>query len=227
LSPSPEPDEAEYATLVEEAFIAERGTPFLLSPKDWVLIRGWRERGVPADTVIRAIRETFERRRARGSAGKISSVAYCENAVDERWELERRGLAGKNDGAPAAAMTPASESLARLSDVLAAVRPEAAPGVDGEAVVAALSRAREKVLALPAAAPRDELEDALLAIETSLARAVKRALAPEALAELDARVAADLGEMPGVSAQVVDRTRRALERRELRRLAGAPPLSLF
>src|SRR6185436_19811884 len=85
-------EEARYATLLEEVFIAERGTPFLLSAKDWTLIRGWRERGVPVDTAIRAIQETFEKRRARGAAGKISSVAYCANAVDERWELERRGL---------------------------------------------------------------------------------------------------------------------------------------
>jgi len=81
-------EEARYATLLEEVFIAERGTPFLLSAKDWTLIRGWRERGVPVDTAIRAIQETFEKRRARGAAGKISSVAYCANAVDERWELE-------------------------------------------------------------------------------------------------------------------------------------------
>ncbi|MGE5715510.1 MAG: hypothetical protein ACM369_02575, partial [Acidobacteriota bacterium] len=49
----PDLDEAAYATRVEDAFIAERGTPFLVSAKDWVLIRGWRDAGVPADTVVR------------------------------------------------------------------------------------------------------------------------------------------------------------------------------
>ncbi len=106
----PASDEEAYATTVEEAFIAERGTPFLLSPKDWALIRGWREAGVPVDTVVRAVRETFERRRARGQAGKISSIAYCANAVEELWEMERRGLVGKAHEPPAAgADAPARE----------------------------------------------------------------------------------------------------------------------
>jgi len=92
------PDEEAYATAVEEAFIGERGTPFLLSAKDWQLIREWRESGVPVETVIRAVRETFGRRRERGMAGKIGSIAYCAPAVEERWQMERRGLVGQGEG---------------------------------------------------------------------------------------------------------------------------------
>jgi hypothetical protein len=111
----PELDEAAYATKVEEAFIAERGTPFLVSPKDWTLIRGWREGGIPVDVVVRAVHETFEKRRARGQAGKISSIAYCAGSVEELWEMERRGLVGKPTGAPAAgANAPAREELFAL-----------------------------------------------------------------------------------------------------------------
>jgi hypothetical protein len=119
---APELDEAAYATKVEEAFIAERGTPFLISPKDWTLIRGWREGGIPVDVVVRAVRDTFEKRRARGQAGKISSIAYCAGPVEELWEMERRGLVGKPTGAPAAgADAPArEESLALFSNRLRA-----------------------------------------------------------------------------------------------------------
>src|ERR1039457_6483801 len=115
-------DEAGYATRIEDAFIAERGTPFLVSAKDWSLIRGWRESGVPADTVVRAVREAFARRRARGQAGKISSLAYCADAVSERWEMERRGLVGKEDGPPAAAVDAAAigKELAKLAAALRA-----------------------------------------------------------------------------------------------------------
>ena len=110
-------DEAAYATRIEDAFIAERGTPFLVSAKDWVLIRGWREAGIPVDTVVRAVRETFEKRRARGQIGKISSLAYCADAVAERWEMERRGLVGKENAPPAAANAAAiAEELARHLD---------------------------------------------------------------------------------------------------------------
>jgi len=109
------PDEEAYATSVEEAFIAERGTPFLLSPKDWMLIRRWREAGIPVDTVIRAVREAFEKRRARGQAGKISSIAYCADAVEELWEMERRGLVGKAlEPSVAGADAPAREEILAL-----------------------------------------------------------------------------------------------------------------
>ena len=93
-------DEEAYATAVEEAFIAERGTPFLLSPRDWLLIRGWRTLGIPAESVVRAVREAFQRRRTRGATGKISSISYCAGAVEERWEMERRGLVGARPAEP-------------------------------------------------------------------------------------------------------------------------------
>src|SRR5512140_3272964 len=125
-------DEEAYATKVEEAFIAERGTPFLLSPKDWTLIRGWREGGIPVDVVIRAVRDAFEKRRARGQAGKISSIAYCANSVEELWEMERRGLVGKALATPAAgADAPArEESLALLATRLRSAS-QAVAGSDG------------------------------------------------------------------------------------------------
>jgi hypothetical protein len=221
-APPAEDDEARYATLLEEVFIAERGTPFLLSPKDWLLIRGWRERGIPADTVVRAIRETFERRRARGAAGKISSISYCANSVDERWEMERRGLVGKRDAAREAPAGSAAGKLAALAGAL-----EAAAETLAEERRAAAGRAAEKVRALPADGAWDDLEESLLSIEGSLGRALEKALSPEEAEDLERRVAADLGEMRGVASSVVERTRRALRRRELRRRNGLPPLSLF
>ncbi len=129
---APELDEAAYATQVEEAFIAERGTPFLVSPKDWALIRGWREGGIPVDVVVRAVRDTFEKRRARGQAGKISSIAYCAGSVEELWEMERRGLVGKAHETPmAGANAPAKEeSLALFSNRLRALG-EAIATADG------------------------------------------------------------------------------------------------
>ncbi len=137
------PDEEAYATSVEEAFIAERGTPFLLSPKDWSLIRGWREAGIPVDTVIRAVRETFEKRRARGQAGKISSIAYCANAVEELWEMERRGLVGKSAEPPAlGANAPArEESLALLAERLRAASERIATGEGAEEFLGRVSGA--------------------------------------------------------------------------------------
>ncbi len=235
------PDEEAYATKVEEAFIAERGTPLLLSPKDWTLIRGWREGGIPVDVVIRAVRDAFEKRRARGQAGKISSIAYCANSVEELWEMERRGLVGKTRETPAAgADAPArEESLALLSKSLRAMGELLATadgaeeflrrvsGAEAPGIRKAVIGAASKIEALPRDLSFEESEGALSAIEVALVKSALRSLGPKQREFIEGRVAADLGDVAGVSPAVVERMRRALTRREVRRLLGLPALTLL
>jgi hypothetical protein len=278
LSPAdPGLDESAYATLIEDAFIAERGTPFLVSAKDWILIRGWREAGVPVDTVVRAVRETFEKRRARTQVGKISSLAYCADAVSERWEMERRGLVGKEDAPPAAADAAANgEELAKLAAALraagdgretdllwknkeedpGATSDGGAPGDDQEilrkgldragaapesgvsarsgsfeespgALRKALDKAAALVEEIPPDLPFEEIEHRLSTIEASLVRAGLKAMNSSSLAFVEDRVASALGDVSGLSSHVVERMRKALTRREVRALAGFPPLTLL
>jgi hypothetical protein len=242
-------DEAGYATRIEDAFIAERGTPFLVSAKDWSLIRGWREAGVPADTVVRAVREAFERRRARGQAGKISSLAYCADAVAERWEMERRGLVGKEDAPPVAAADAAATGakLAALVSALRAVgeeekkyvlrkEKEEEPGATGggqalgialEVLRRGLNRAAAQVEGISPDLPFEEIEHELSRIETSLVAAGLKAMNSSFQSRVEERVSSALGNVSGLSPHVVERMRRALTRREVRALAGYPPLTLL
>ena len=240
-------DEAGYATRIEDAFIAERGTPFLVSAKDWSLIRGWREAGVPADTVVRAVREAFERRRARGQAGKISSLAYCADAVAERWEMERRGLVGKEIASPPAAVDAAAigEKLAALVSALRAAGDEekkdllrkekdpgaasdgGAPGIALEVLRRGLNRAAEQVEEVSADLPFEEIEHKLSTIEASLVRTSLKAMNPSYQDRVEERVSSALGDVSGLSPHVVERMRKALTRREVRALAGFPPLTLL
>ena len=257
-NPEPRPsdpglDEAGYATRVEDAFIAERGTPFLVSAKDWSLIRGWRESGVPADTVVRAVREAFARRRARGQAGKISSLAYCADAVSERWEMERRGLVGKEIAPPAAAADAAAtgEKLAELASALRAAGEEKekrseeyllrknkegnrgatsdgeAAGIALEVLRKGLNSAAEQVEEVSADLPFEEIEHRLSSIEATLVRTGLKAMNSSSLAFVEARVSEALGDVSGLAPPVVERMRKALTRREVRALAGFPPLTLF
>jgi len=224
------PDEEAYATKVEEAFIAERGTPFLLSPKDWTLIRGWREGGIPVDVVIRAVREAFEKRRARGQAGKISSISYCASSVEELWEMERRGLVGKTrETAAAGANAPAKEeSLALLSKSLRATNEQfAAAGEVEDSLRRLIEKAAAKIEAMPREGPFEESEERLAAIEASLVKAAFSRLGPKQKELIESRVTADLGDVAGVSPAVVERMRRALTRREVRLLLGLPALTLL
>ncbi len=228
-------DEAAYATKVEDAFIAERGTPFLLSPKDWALIRGWRESGIPVDTVVRAVRETFEKRRARGQAGKISSIAYCADTVEEVWEMERRGLVGKAHEPPAAgANAPAREEI--LASLVSALRLanerfEKAQGAEGflrrVSDGGALPAAAAKIERLPPDLSFEETEEQLSMIEASLVKSALRRLGPEQHSLVESLVSSALGDVSGVSPAVVERMRKALTRREVRALLGLPPLTLL
>lgn len=222
---NPAATESAYGTALEEVFIAERGTPFLLSSKDWQVIRGWLERGIPADTAIRAIHETFDKRRARGAVGKIASISYCANAVEERWELERRGLVGKNDGLPDIAVGSIPERIAKLVAALGAVTET--DGADGKAVAKGIARAVEKLRELSTDKGFDQMEQELVEIETALIRKGQKALGEALTSELARRVDEALGPPDGASLEIRERTRKALARREVRRLLGLPPLTLF
>jgi hypothetical protein len=70
-----EEDRAFYAA-GEAAFVARRGTPFLLSPKDFALLKEWRALGVPIEAVESGIEEAFTRREERGATGRINTLSY-------------------------------------------------------------------------------------------------------------------------------------------------------
>jgi hypothetical protein len=227
-APEPAEDEASYGTRVEDAFIAERGTPFLLSPKDWHLISGWRQSGIPADTVIRAVRGAFEKKRSRGDLSKISSLAYCTNAVEVLWEMERRGLVGshtrRQDG-DAASFDPAP----RLCELAGALRSPGAlpPGVGEADVQEALREAREAVEALDPASGLEALEEALGKVEKALGKRLEKALGDAERDRLGSEVEEEAGDLSGRSKETRRRILSAIRGRAIRRLFGLAPLTLL
>lgn len=221
------PDETAYATGIEEVFIAERGTPFLVSAKDWQLIRGWRESGIPVGTVIRAVRETFAKRRARGAAGRISSISYCADAVEERWQMERRGLVGQDQGRRNEKPAEIGPRLEHLARALRSAGGAAAGEIDPAILRNGIEKAVSKIEALPREGSFEETEEELSSIEAALVRKLAKGLGPAAAAAVEARVAEALGETAGIAPEIVERMRRALTRREVRLRLGLPALTLF
>jgi histone H3/H4 len=221
------PDEADYATRIEEAFIAERGTPFLLSAKDWQLIRGWRDGGIPVDTVVRAVRETFAKRRARGAAGKIASISYCAGAVEERWQMERRGLVGRGDEGRSETPVEIGPRLERLVRALRSAAHAAGGEIEEGLLQKEIGKAVSKIEALPHDGSFDETEEKLSKIEAALVRRLARALGPAAAAAVETAASEALGETAGIAEEIVDRMRKALVRREVRRRLGLPFLTLL
>ena len=161
--------------------------------------------------------------------------------------MERRGLVGKETGATAAgADTPAvRETLAALSAGLRATEEEGkrdllrkggdpaaasggeAPGFDLELLRRGLDKAAARVEEIAADLPFEETEKQLSAIEASLVRAGLKAMNSSFRTLVESRVDSALGDTSGLSPHVVERMRAALTRREVRALAGFPPLTLL
>src|SRR5712691_13400025 len=84
-----------YYEAAEAAFIRRRGTPFLLSPRDFALLKEWRALGVPLEAIQRGIDDAFSRREERGAVGRINSLSYCRDAVLSAWERRAETSVGR------------------------------------------------------------------------------------------------------------------------------------
>ena len=87
-----------YYQAAEAAFIRRRGTPFLLSPRDFALLKEWRALGVPIEAIEQGIDEAFSRREERSAGrGRVNSLSYCRDAVLEAWERRLQTSVGRGN----------------------------------------------------------------------------------------------------------------------------------
>ncbi|MET0621279.1 MAG: hypothetical protein ABW056_13420 [Thermoanaerobaculia bacterium] len=212
----------EYYAAAEAAFVRRRGTPFLLSPKDFALLKEWRALGVPLEAVESGIEEAFARREERGAVGRVNSLSYCRDAVLEAWERRAETARGKGSGSAADAVD-ASGALKRLASDLAAVA-VARPDLAAELESAARSLSR---LEGSGKSP-EEIESSLAGLDRRLAKALAEALPETERAGLDAEAGKMLaGAGARMDAVTLDKTSRALKRRLLREKLALPRLSLL
>jgi hypothetical protein len=211
-----------YYEAVEAAFIRRRGTPFLLSPKDFALVREWRSLGIPLEIVERGIEEAFSRREERGAAGRVNALSYCRDAVLVAWERAAETAVGRGAVAQAP-LADAGEALERLADALAKAlgeRPEL--GAPLEAALGSIERLRGGRRA------PEEIEASLARLDRKLANALHEALPPAEKAAIEAEVARLLAaaKVPMEEA-AVEKTARALTRRAVRERLKLPRLTLL
>lgn len=152
----------DYFTEIEAHFARRRGTPFVLSAKDWALMQEWNAAGIPLPIVIEAIDSVFDKKEAKGQ--KVNGLRYCRHAVKELWD-ERRELQIGSEGS-----VPEEDPTSRLEE-LAAVLPAAYA---------------DRVRALRGSVPH--IEEQLMAIESELIEELLPS-APELRAEAEALVA--------------------------------------
>src|SRR5512132_2954321 len=177
----------EFFAAAEAAFIRRRGTPFLLSPKDFELLKEWRALGVPIEAIDQGIDDAFSRREERGAVGRVNSLSYCRDAVLLAWERRSEAMVGRGTGRavepPLAAAAVLGAFAARLGEI-ASERSELAPPLESA----------RRSLARLADSDRDpvSIEESLVRLDKKLANAIYEALSEEERASVDAEVSQQL-----------------------------------
>lgn len=196
----------DYYLEIESHFAMRRGTPFILSAKDWTLMKKWFEEGVPLAVVIEAIDSVFEKNETSGRRKVISSLSYCRHAVKELWQERQDLYAGSGEGTP-------EENVAGLLEALAAgVEPQSA-----ETAAEIRSLAAEKSV--------PKIEERLMEIEHAMMQRLLEGLSPDERREIEQPLTSI------ADASLDDKTRQrtyeANLRRRIRERFGLPRLTLF
>ena len=198
----------DYYTEIESHFAARRGTPFVLSAKDWHLMKRWYDDGIPLPVIIEAIDTVFEKNETSGRKKVISSLSYCKHAVKELWDERKELAVGDGATTPEAAPYEALEALAvelETSDVARAFG----------------SRVRE--LAKEKSVPR--IEERLMELEHEMIASIVDSLIDRD--NLRAEVVRSLGDTSKLDEKTRARTEEANLRRVVRERFALPRLTLF
>ncbi len=213
----------DYFSTIEAEFIRRRGTPFLLSTKDFALMKRWKELEIPVEDVVAGIHDAFDRREERQAAGRVNSLSYCEGAVLEAWEKGAAARVGKGGGAVAGEAVPVAARLRDLEGLLRAFgerqarfRPAAEKALDS----------LERLGNSPKSA--EQVEESLARVEKKLLKAIAALLPPGEAAAVEREVSRRLApEAESMEAGALRRTAEILRRRKLRELCEVPSLTLL
>ena len=233
-----------YFSEIEDTFIRRRGKHLMLSPMDWALIEGWKERGVPLHVVVRAIEHAFDSHEAKKQKRTVKTLLYCQEEVEAQYAEWLESRVGSHEEQEAESKS-ADESkspfprdavlghLGRSLDTLSKLFEDRRRTNDDE-----LSEAGSRAVTLlseikddyASAAHPDarKLEDSLTGIERLLDDAIRRAVSERELepanAEVDSQVKPYKRHMDKAA---FEQTRENLLRKRLREHFGVPRLSLF
>ena len=216
-----EADRSYYAA-AEAAFIRRRGTPFLLSPKDFALLKEWRSLGVPLEAVEHGIDDAFSRREDRGAIGRVNSLSYCRDAVLSAWERRAEAAVGRGSGR-VTEEPDRPQVLERLGERLGGVakrRPELSEPI--EAVRRGLARLADSEKT------SSEIEASLARLDKRLASSLLETLIENEREEIESRVRGILEKAGArMDPATLEKTRRALTRRAVRDSLDLPRLTLL
>ena len=204
-----------YFTEIERYYQTRRESFTLLSTLDWVLIETWKDQGVPLEIVLKGMDRAFSKAKR-----KISSLAYCANAVAAVAE-EQKDLHTEEPAPPEFSAEEVQHYLDRLADDVCALA-KTFPGFDGRLNSIGNAIRRQDTTDLRSG------ETALHALEEKLIAIMKIAADEEAIIEVQQGV--ELSLSPFRSKMTVEQLamlEQQLLKRKLMERYGAPRLSLF
>ncbi|AKU91367.1 hypothetical protein [Vulgatibacter incomptus] len=183
-------NDVRYLEAVQELFLSLRGSGLTLAPIDADRIRGWRDRGLPLELALGAVRSAHA---AWASSGRsFTARPFRLGAVDRYaedllrgWERRAAGAAAGNGisspSGSGAGPRPAKEARPPLQRAVAALeyRLALAPGPVREAYLESL-----RILQAANAADAASVDRALLAADEASALRYLRALPPRERAVL-------------------------------------------
>jgi len=217
-----EEDRAYYGA-AEAAFIARRGTPFLLSPKDFALLKEWRALGIPIEAVEAGLDEAFTRREERGATGRVNSLSYCRDAILSAWERRAETAVGRGMGRAGESAPDVRAALAALSERLEAVA-RVHPSLT--ATIESAHRSLDRLARSGKTA--GEIEASLARLDRRISNEIGEALPEDRRRRLDESVEKLLAKARvKMDRDTEEKTRRALTRRTLREEVGLPRLTLL
>lgn len=229
-----EDDEVYYAA-VEKHFVALRGSPLFISPREWQLIDRWRQQQIPLRVVKQGLDRAFERSKPNRPIRRLS---YCRQTVEANYRRFREAVAGEPsvDEPNGTDPTEVQAYLSRLKGELV----RAAEKVDAarQPLVDAIDDAVRRIRALASQHSQhslqadgmglEEIERELDAVERSLLQAAESILKPEdrqrCLDEAERLLQDYRARMPS---DVFESASRAAYLKRVRSIFGLPPLSLF
>lgn len=243
-----------YFTEVENEFVKRRGSHMMVSPLDWALIEGWKQRGVPLHVVLRGINTSFDgydKRLHRGR--KVNSLLFCQQEIEAQYldycetRIGSNGTsAGENgngnghhangNGKKATEASPFGkarlvEFLSEHRELLESLRARNAHDWPlAETFARTAERLQELCHDVQAAAHLDTeaLERDLTSVEALILTGLKQAISAEALAEIEADAKRQLRTYrEKMGKEIYEQTRANYVARRLRELYQVPRLSLF
>ncbi|HVF29462.1 MAG TPA: hypothetical protein VNA22_00770 [Pyrinomonadaceae bacterium] len=216
-----------YFSEIEETFVRRRGKHLLLSPIDWAMIEGWRDRGIPLHIVIRAIEGVFDGFDKNPGPRTIKGLLYCKEEVEAQfleWSSMQtgKGKDGSNEGS--IEFSP-ERIVEHIDSVIAELDRSQNPDLRDDIDRAI---ARLKQLAIDHSNDLEQADHALSDVENLLEHALLTKIDKARVESIEKEVASQLRPYKQqMEPDAYKQTSRVMILKRLRDEEGIPRLSLF